>query len=396
MLDIEYTTGSGRGKMSIDIEKLLPCSQKDFRILLNTVELSTNAGDHAETLYNFIAEKAAKIKDIRGRLDDRNPKDKETRRRLNVDLKKWVALAGMLSKMFDTPEISDDESKIKLKSCTIYAMFTGSGGREIKIYTGWSFEKFGFTFEVYKERPGRYEILLSGTGTRCATCTNKDGAPVEITPELAGILKKNIDGGKMQELYKMYKETMTAAGYMEDDTTETTNKTTNEKEKKTMMNEKYFAGVKTLEELRNKYRDLLKANHPDNGGSEEITKEINTQYEKAFDLLKAGANLEDEKTAIKWSEAEDAAIREALYKIIHLENINIEVVGCWIWVDGDTYAGRDTLKAAGYKWSKARKKWHFAPYEKKFYKGSKKSFDQIRREYGSTTVNNEKQERITA
>ena len=158
----------------------------------------------------------------------------------------------------------------------------------------------------------------------------------------------------------------------------------------------YFAGVKTLEELRNKYRDLLKTNHPDNGGSTEAMQEINAQYDKAFNTLKAGAKLEDEKDKIKWNEAEDAAIREALNKIIHLEDINIEIVGCWIWVDGDTYESRDTLKAAGYKWSKARKKWHYAPYEKKFYKGSKKSFDQIRREYGSTEVENEKREKITA
>ena len=33
---------------------------------------------------------------------------------------------------------------------------------------------------------------------------------------------------------------------------------------------KYFAGVKTVEELRKRYRELLKQHHPDNGGNEEI------------------------------------------------------------------------------------------------------------------------------
>ena len=43
---------------------------------------------------------------------------------------------------------------------------------------------------------------------------------------------------------------------------------------------KYFKNVETLEELRKQYRDLLKKYHPDNGGSEEITKDINTEYEQ--------------------------------------------------------------------------------------------------------------------
>ena len=164
--------------------------------------------------------------------------------------------------------------------------------------------------------------------------------------------------------------------------------------KKTTNNEKYFTGVKTLEELRSVYRDLLKANHPDNGGSTEKMQDINAAYKEAFDLLKAGAKLDDEKEKIRWSEAEDAAIREALYKVVHLDGLNIEIVGCWIWIDGNTYDAREALKEAGYTWSKARHKWHFAPYEKKFYKGSKKSFDQIRREYGSAEVEKESREKI--
>ncbi len=35
---------------------------------------------------------------------------------------------------------------------------------------------------------------------------------------------------------------------------------------------KYFKGIKTIEELRQRYRELLKKYHPDNeGGSVEIT-----------------------------------------------------------------------------------------------------------------------------
>ena len=163
-----------------------------------------------------------------------------------------------------------------------------------------------------------------------------------------------------------------------------------------MLNTIYFNGVKNLEELRTRYKDLLKANHPDNGGDVGTMQEINAEYDKAFKALKAGAKLEDEKEAIKWSEAEDELIRKALYKIIHLEGLNIEIVGCWIWIDGETFANREVLKPAGYTWSKARKKWHYAPYESRYHKGSKKPFDEIRRIYGSKNVETERPERITA
>lgn len=43
----------------------------------------------------------------------------------------------------------------------------------------------------------------------------------------------------------------------------------------------YFTdGIKTLDELRKQYRDLLKMYHPDNaGGSTEATQEINSEYD---------------------------------------------------------------------------------------------------------------------
>ena len=49
---------------------------------------------------------------------------------------------------------------------------------------------------------------------------------------------------------------------------------------------KWFAGVKTIEELRKRYRELLKQYHPDNeNGSVEATQEINAEYDRLFSIL---------------------------------------------------------------------------------------------------------------
>ena len=43
---------------------------------------------------------------------------------------------------------------------------------------------------------------------------------------------------------------------------------------------KWFKDVTTIEELRKRYRELLKMYHPDNeNGSVEITQEINAEYD---------------------------------------------------------------------------------------------------------------------
>ena len=47
---------------------------------------------------------------------------------------------------------------------------------------------------------------------------------------------------------------------------------------------KYFAGVNTVDELRQSYKELLKKHHPDNGGNLHIMQEINAEYRDYFSM----------------------------------------------------------------------------------------------------------------
>lgn len=51
------------------------------------------------------------------------------------------------------------------------------------------------------------------------------------------------------------------------------------------MTRRFFEGVKDVQELRKKYKELLKQYHPDNGGSVEIMQEINSEYDRLFKAL---------------------------------------------------------------------------------------------------------------
>lgn len=167
---------------------------------------------------------------------------------------------------------------------------------------------------------------------------------------------------------------------------------------------KYFKDVNTLEELRRQYRDLLKKFHPDNAnGSTEATQEINAEYDRLFKVLKdrheksADSKESDAKTDfnnMKYDFSEDAKLREVLQQIITFESINIEIVGCWIWVDGNTYDYKDTLKSIGFKWAREKKKWYF--HTEAFRKRSHKklSMEDIRNYYGSTEVETDGTKRL--
>lgn len=166
----------------------------------------------------------------------------------------------------------------------------------------------------------------------------------------------------------------------------------------------YFNNPKTLEELRKQYKNLLKKYHPDNvGGSEEATKDINNEYEALFKTLKDRHNQTAEDTTrqtydnMKWDFAEDEALRDKLYKVMQIPGLNITIVGNWLWVDGDTYIHRATLKHdLHFEWAREKKKWywHSEAFRKKSHK--KLSFDAICDRFGCTNLKTEQREMLEA
>lgn len=162
---------------------------------------------------------------------------------------------------------------------------------------------------------------------------------------------------------------------------------------------KYFKNVGTLEELRRQYKVLIRKYHPDNvNGSTETTQDINAEYEGLFKALKdkhenkseytadSTANEETSYNANMYDWENDKALREVLQKIINFDGIEIEIVGAWIWVSGNTYSYKKELKEAGFKWASQKKQWYF--HTDTFRKRSHKSLsmEDIRNYYGSTKV----------
>ena len=64
---------------------------------------------------------------------------------------------------------------------------------------------------------------------------------------------------------------------------------------------KYLKNIKNYKDLKEKYRNAIKANHPDNGGNLEAMQEVNAEYEILFRIWKDKAekagNLDEEEKA---------------------------------------------------------------------------------------------------
>ena len=98
-----------------------------------------------------------------------------------------------------------------------------------------------------------------------------------------------------------------------------------------------------IEGLLNKVDDILEKN-------EEVEEVTEVKAEEVKEEVKEEAKGEY-----------DEIVKEKLEAVKNLEGIEIELIGYWIWISGDTYNVKDEIKEAGFKYAKNKKMWYFNP-----------------------------------
>lgn len=145
---------------------------------------------------------------------------------------------------------------------------------------------------------------------------------------------------------------------------------------------KYFANIKTLEELKKEYKRLALENHPDRGGDVEVMKAINAEYDIMFNKVKdIHVNAKGE-TYTKENTETPSEFKDIIDKLIRMEGLEIEIIGCFIWLSGNTKAHKDNIKALGFKWHSTKKMWYKAPEDYRKKSKKKYSIEEIRDMYG--------------
>ena len=147
---------------------------------------------------------------------------------------------------------------------------------------------------------------------------------------------------------------------------------------------KYFENPKTLEELKKQYRALAQIHHPDSGGDADTMKAINNEYDTLFPKLKNVHQNKDGETYTKESTETADQFKDLITELMRMDNITIEVIGCFVWVSGETKPHKEKLKELRFKWHSIKKCWYLAPEDYRRRSRKDYSMDEIRNMYGTS------------
>jgi len=165
------------------------------------------------------------------------------------------------------------------------------------------------------------------------------------------------------------------------------------------MNANYFQGCYSVASIKTIYRKLAFQFHPDVNPDidESFMKEINNQYHAALKSANGQSTTDDDGRRHEYKYNYDVEqslidkIRELLS--INMENVNIELVGTWIWLSGNTKPYREALKQAKCRWHAKRLMWY---YQNSTYKHHycDCNFDDLKMKYGYQSADNFREQSI--
>ena len=144
----------------------------------------------------------------------------------------------------------------------------------------------------------------------------------------------------------------------------------------------YFANIDDMKELKKAYKSWAMKLHPDLGGSEEDFKAMSAEYEKVFQMIKAGIKERTHSTAINLNDVDDG-YREVINALLSLDGVEVELCGEWLWITTPNREYNDTFKNVGCHWARNKKKWYWKPAWMRSRSRREHSMDEIRDKYGS-------------
>ncbi len=148
---------------------------------------------------------------------------------------------------------------------------------------------------------------------------------------------------------------------------------------------KFFENVTTLTELRKEYRRLAFIYHPDKGGDTVLMQILNDRYDRLSEkFIKENVDFSEGRKEYEMQVSEE--IREMLDRLMFLQGVDIEVIGGWIWITGNTFAVRTTLKSLGFMFSHPKTAWYWHKGEYRKKNGKLQSMEDIRAFWGSQKI----------
>ena len=148
----------------------------------------------------------------------------------------------------------------------------------------------------------------------------------------------------------------------------------------------FLKNCNDLSELKNNYRKFALKFHPDRiGGNENSFKQLNNEYE--FLSKKLNLYSENEKSDINQTANDLEQFKDIINEILFLNGIDIEVIGKFIWLSGNTKEHKEKLKSLNFKYASKKCMWFYHNIENYKSFGSNNNIEDIRNKYGTQKIN---------
>lgn len=158
----------------------------------------------------------------------------------------------------------------------------------------------------------------------------------------------------------------------------------------------YFTSCVTVAEVKKLYRTLAFQHHPDRGGSTAIMQEVNAQYKVALRRCDGQQHTDGETKqtyTYHYNAEREQAVIDFIDRLIRsgalVAGVDAWLIGCWVWIQGDTKPVKDILgkNGLGCMWHSKRNAWYWhAPEQRKHRYNARVGLDGIARTYGASRI----------
>lgn len=152
----------------------------------------------------------------------------------------------------------------------------------------------------------------------------------------------------------------------------------------------YFNDCNTVADAKKLYKELAMKHHPDLGGDTATMQEINRQYEQMLKHLDGETTTDSEGNphTYRYNHETESKLMVVIDELLSLQmsNVDLYLVGLWLWIDGETKPYKDSLKELNCKYHGKRQCWYFATTPSRYRKSSGKGIDDIAETYGATKI----------